>query len=113
MVFVEVISVDGRAPEDPLEMNLGPAGGTIGRGPTNALVLPDPRRTVSRIHAQIIRRDGVPKVIARGTNDLLVDGQLVEMGDEVPVTDGARLEMGVYVIRASLGAGGAPVRGRA
>jgi len=110
MVFVEVISVDGRAPEHPLETSFDVAGGTIGRGPTNALVLPDPRRTVSRVHAQIIRRNGVLKVIARGTNDLLVDGQVVEMGDEVPVIDGARLEMGAYVIRATHGA---PARGHA
>ena len=102
MVFVEVISVDGRAPDSPLEATFDGTGGTIGRAPTNGLVLPDPGRTVSRVHAQIVRRNGIAKVIARGTNDLFVDGQLVEMGDEVPVTDGGRLQMGAYVLTASL-----------
>ncbi len=102
MVFVEVISVDGLAPESPLEASFDVAGGTIGRGPTNALVLPDPARTVSRVHAQLLRRAGVVKILARGTNDLFVDGQHVDMGDEVPLNDGARLQMGTYVLKASL-----------
>lgn len=113
MVFVEVISVNGSAPDSPMEANIDAAGGTVGRATVNALVLADPGRTVSRIHAQFLRRQGVVKVLCRGTNDLLVDGRPVEMGDEVPVTDGARLEMGAYVLRATLGASGAPVHGRA
>lgn len=102
MVFVEVISVNGSAPGAPMETHIDEAGGTVGRGVMNALVLTDPGRTVSRIHAQFIRRDGKVKVIARGTNPLLVDGQLVEMGDEVALVNGARLEMGAYVVRATL-----------
>lgn len=101
MIFLEVISVDGRSPASPLEVSFDVAGGTVGRAPTNGLVLADPARTVSRVHAQFLRRDGKVKVIARGTNPLIVDGQVVEMGDEVPVVDGARLEMGAYVFRAS------------
>lgn len=104
MIFLEVISVNGSAPMSPLEASFDVAGGTVGRAPTNGLVLPDPGRTVSRVHAQFIRRQGAVTVIARGTNPLIVDGQVVEIGDEVPLVNGARLEMGAYVVRASLSA---------
>ena len=107
MVFLEVISVNGSTPMSPIEASFDAAGGTVGRATTNGLVLPDPGRTVSRIHAQFIRRQGKVKVIARGTNPLIVDGQVVEMGDEVAVAEGARIEMGAYVVRASIGRTGA------
>ena len=35
-----------------------PAGGTIGRVVTNTLVLSDPERAVSRVHAQVVFRNG-------------------------------------------------------
>jgi predicted component of type VI protein secretion system len=108
MICLEVISVAGQSPASPLEASFDSSGGTIGRAPTNGLVLADPARTVSRVHAQFIQRDGMVKVIARGTNPLLVDGQLVEMGDEVPVANGARLELGAYVLKAALS--GSPMR---
>ena len=107
MVFVEVISVNGSTPMSPLEASFDVVGGTIGRAPTNGLVLPDPGRTVSRVHAQFVLRQGKVKVIARGTNPLVVNGEVVEMGDEVPLSDGARLELGAYVLRATLGSTGA------
>lgn len=112
MVFLEVISANGASPLSPIEAGFDAAGGTIGRAPNNGMVLPDPGRTVSRVHAQIVRRQGKVKVIARGTNALIVDGQVVDMGDEVPLVDGARLEMGAYVLRVSLSAVGASPGGR-
>jgi FHA domain-containing protein len=102
MVFLEVISVNGSTPMSPIEATFDASGGTVGRAEGNGLVLPDPGRTVSRVHAQIVRRRGTLKVIARGTNPLIVDGSPVEIGDEVALVDGARLEMGAYVVRASL-----------
>lgn len=102
MIHVEVISVNGQAPDSPMEAAIDGAGGTVGRAPLNALVLADPERTVSRVHAQFLRRSGVVRILARGSNPLLVDGKLLEMGDEIPVLDGSVVEMGSYVIRARL-----------
>ena len=108
MLLIEVISVNGRGPDSPLQADIGAGGGTVGRAPGNALVLDDPGRTVSRVHAQFLRRNGVVKVLCRGTNDLVVDGQLVEMGDEVPVQHGTQMQMGAYVLRAWLSRAAAP-----
>lgn len=102
MVFVEVISVNGGRPDTMLAATIPSTGGTIGRGQSNALGLPDPGRTVSRTHAQFLSRQGVVKVLCRGPNGLVVDGQPVEMGDEVPISDGSQLQMGAYVLRARL-----------
>lgn len=102
MVFLEVISVSRSPPDAVLTASVGQDGGTVGRGQGNVLVLPDPERTVSRIHAQFLRRNGVVKVLCRGTNGLLVDGHLLEMGDEISLQDGARVDLGAYTLKVRL-----------
>ena len=64
----------------------GPAGGTIGRAATNTLVLDDPDRTVSRVHAQVQCRDGQYILIDRGSNPLLHNGHAVGSGNEAVLT---------------------------
>lgn len=102
MVFVEVISVSGSPPDAVLAASVEQDGGTVGRGQGNVLVLPDPERTVSRIHAQFLRRNGVVKVLCRGTNGLLVDGRPLEMGDEMSLQDGALIGLGDYTLKVRL-----------
>lgn len=106
MLRIEVISANGDIPRPPVEMQFEESGGTIGRAPHNTLPLPDPDRRVSRVHAQFVRRQGIVKIISRSSNELLVDGQSLEIGEEIPLRDGAHIAMGGYVLRASLlGAG--------
>lgn len=102
MLFVEVIGVSGAPSDAVLAATVEEAGGTVGRGPGNVLVLPDPERRVSRIHAQFLRRNGMVKVLCRGTNGLLVDGHLLEMGDEISLQDGARINLGNYTLQVRL-----------
>lgn len=100
MLILEVIAIDGQPPVSPLRVQLDETGGTIGRAPTNKLALPDPNRTVSRVHAQIVRRDGVVVVIARGANELIVDDHPLDIGEETPLGDGSVIRMGSFAICA-------------
>lgn len=102
MVILKVIGVNGVEPKPPQQVSFDETGGTIGRAPSNKLALPDPDRTVSRVHAQIVRRQGLVVIISRGTNELLIDGKALEIGEEIPLVDGALIEMGSYSIRAQL-----------
>lgn len=102
MVTIELISVAHQPPSQALRVELDETGGTIGRAPTNKIPLDDPDRTVSRVHAQIVQRQGTVIVISRGSNPLLVNREPLEIGEEVPLSDGSVLEMGAYVLRAHL-----------
>jgi FHA domain-containing protein len=102
MVELEVVQSSQPNTGKPLRASLDESGGTIGRAPTNKLALPDPERTVSRVHAQIVRRGKQVVVISRSSNGLTVDEQFVEIGDELPLRDGSTLLVGSYVIRARL-----------
>ena len=99
MLHVEVIAVDGAAPAPPVAVVIGAEGGTIGRGPDNALSLPDPQRTISRTQAQIAVRQGIIKLIGRGTNPLMLEGAALVMGEEIPVEHPVVIEMGAYHLR--------------
>jgi FHA domain-containing protein len=101
VIELDVIEANGEVPKVPLRARFEEAGGTVGRAPTNTLSLPDPERTVSRVHAQIIRRQGVVKIVSRSPNGLVVDGTPVGFGDETALTEGATIVMGGYTLRAS------------
>lgn len=64
-----------------------------------------PEETVSRLHARIIRRNGVDYVSDMGSrNGTVVDGRPVVGGEEVPLTDGAHVSFAAcrYVYRAAM-----------
>lgn len=102
MVIIDVLSANGAQPDPPIRVRFDAPGGTIGRAPTNHLRLPDPQRTVSRVHAQLVQRKGVTKIISRSANPMLIDDQPLEIGDEVALNDGSRIVMGGYTLRATL-----------
>jgi FHA domain-containing protein len=63
----------GAPPSKPLEARFGTAGGTIGRGRRNTLILPDTRRWVSSIHARILWRNGGFWLVDDSTNGTVVN----------------------------------------
>jgi FHA domain-containing protein len=86
-------------------------GGTIGRADNNQLVLPDPERSISRVHAQVVFRNGSYAIIDRGSNPVLINGRPLGNGVEGPIKHGDQLQIGGYIIsvesanRATVGAG--------
>jgi type VI secretion system FHA domain protein len=102
MLVLTVQSLNG-APTERLSASFDELGGTIGRADSNQLVLPDPERTISRVHAQVVYRNGTFAIADRGSNPVLINGLPVGTGREVPLHDGDTLTIGGYLIAVSRG----------
>ncbi|MDM0039722.1 type VI secretion system-associated FHA domain protein TagH [Variovorax sp. J22G21] len=99
MIRIVVVTHQGAPVARSLAVQFGPGGGTIGRAPTNALVLDDPERTVSRVHAQVVCREGHYFVVDRGSNPMLCNGRPLGAGNEVALHSGDRLVLGGFELR--------------
>jgi len=99
-VTLKVLTYKGVGPGKAVAMAFDLRGGTIGRAESNKLILPDP--TVSRVHAQIVNRQGTFIIISRGRNPLMVDEVVVEAGDELPLSNGTRVQIGEFLLEASI-----------
>jgi len=108
MIHIAVITRQGAPAGQPIAADFGPNGGTIGRADTNTLVLVDPDRTVSRVHAQVLCRDGQYFVIDRGSNPMQCNGVPLGSGKEAALTDGTQLVVGSFELRVRAVAGVAP-----
>ena len=100
MILLTVLSYNG-VPSSGLACTFDELGGTVGRADSNQLVLPDPERTISRVHARVVCRAGRYAVVDNGSNPISVNGQPVGAGREHPLAPGDRLTIGGYVITVS------------
>ncbi len=76
----------------------GPEGGTIGRADTNTLVLSDPERSVSRLHARV-EPDGDGQVLVNlGINPVLCNGTVLPTGARVPLAAGDQVRIGRFAL---------------
>ncbi|MEJ8824789.1 type VI secretion system-associated FHA domain protein TagH [Variovorax humicola] len=107
VINVVVVSHRGAPVGQPMSAQFGPAGGTIGRAPTNTLVLDDPDRTVSRVHAQVECRGGKFFILDRGSNPLQINGQPLGTGREAALGAGDRLVVGGFELTVQGVGGGA------
>ena len=97
MIELVVVSLRGARPDRPIAASFGSSGGTIGRAATNTLVLEDPDRTVSRVHAQLTCRDDGRFVITdQGSNPLQHNGRALGAGKEAVLAHGDRLTVGSF-----------------
>ncbi len=103
---IAVVSVGGGVASGlSAEFNAG--GGTIGRAKTNHLVLDDPDRTVSRVHAEVICRNGVFFIADQGSNPLLHNGVSLGAGNEARLQPGDTLQIGSFGLSVSQGSAAA------
>lgn len=100
MITLTVTSFKGNAVANP-PVSFDELGGTIGRADTNQLVLPDPERAISRIHAQVVYRNGTYALIGRGGNAILHNGTPVGHAAEVLLAQGDQVVIGNYHISVS------------
>ena len=100
MIVLTVLSYNG-APADGPAAQFDELGGTIGRADNNQLVLPDPERTISRVHARVVFRAGKYAIVDNGSNPISVNGTPVGAGREQPLQPGDQLQIGGYVLKAS------------
>lgn len=103
MILLRVLSYNG-APADGPTASFDELGGSIGRADHNQLVLPDPERTISRVHARVVFRNGAYAVVDNGSNPISVNGQVVGAGREHPLRPGDELQIGGYVLGAAAAA---------
>ncbi len=101
MITLTVQSFNGGATER-LSATFDELGGTIGRADTNQLVLPDPERTISRVHAQVAFRNGGFALVDRGSNPVLVNGRPLGNGHEAPLANGDQVQIGGYVLSVEI-----------
>jgi FHA domain-containing protein len=102
MIVITVETYNGQAVSG-LSASFDEIGGTIGRAENNQLVLPDPDRTISRVHAQVVFRNGGYAILDRGSNAVMVNGTPLGNGREAPIRDGDRLTIGGYELRVAVG----------
>ncbi|TDU31167.1 FHA domain protein [Panacagrimonas perspica] len=96
MITVEVVSVGGMTPPVPQSVQIDERGGSAGRSPDCTLVLNDPKRAVSRVHAEFSFRDGGFHVVDQGTNPLRVNGVPLGKGNTSAIRNGDRLTIGPF-----------------
>lgn len=97
MISLTVIAYNGDPAQGP-SAAFDELGGTIGRADTNQLVLPDPERTISRVHARIVLRAGRYSIVDTGSNPISLNGVQAGAGREQPIKPGDRVQIGGYLL---------------
>jgi predicted component of type VI protein secretion system len=98
VIKLTVISFNGAPSASGLTSTFDELGGTIGRADTNQFVLPDPERTISRIHAQVAFRNGKFVIVNRGSNPISINGRPLSSGSEAPINAADQVEIGGYLL---------------
>ena len=84
------------------QLSLPDNGGTIGRSFDCTIQLPDFNRTLSRVHAEIVKHPkGSYQIIDRSVNGVYVNGQLLGKGARHFLADGDTIVMGAYTLLIS------------
>lgn len=96
-LILKAISYKGKPPEQEISAQFDEQGGSIGRAPDNNLVLPDPEKFVSRLHATIVFEDGQYFIqdSSVGGTYLELKGMLLQQ-NQTPLMAGEVLRIGEY-----------------
>src|SRR5215468_6172811 len=110
MLTIRAVSFKGRPLDRELLARFEEAGGTIGRGEINTLVLSDPERFISRTHATISFQAGGYLITDTGTkNPVVVNGRPLGSGSQARLGDGDQIKVGDYLLQVTLSASSAPL----
>src|SRR2546427_6363046 len=110
MLMIRAVSFKGRPLDRELSARFEGAGGTIGRGESNTLVLADPERFISRTHATISFQAGGYVITDTGTkNPVVVNGRPLGSGSQTRLGDGDQVKVGDYILQVSMTAQSAPL----
>ena len=108
MIRLTVSTFNGLPPSQPLSAQFDELGGDIGRADTNQLVLPDPERTISRVHARVLfRAHSGYGIVDQGSNAISVNGIQLGKGREAAIQPGDRIQIGGYVLLVEAATAGA------
>jgi len=102
MIVINVVAYNGHPPVESLTAEFDELGGSIGRGEGNTLILPDPERRISRIHASITFQGGRYVLQDRGSaTPVQVNGRVIGQGNEFPISEGDELTIGGFTLRVT------------
>jgi type VI secretion system FHA domain protein len=101
---LRILSYRNQAVPPAPPVRFGAAGGNIGRSPENDLVLDDPSKYISRVHARVIARDGAFVLEDLGSNASVVNDRPLGKGQQVALANGDRVLIGDYLLQAVLDA---------
>lgn len=100
-VEIRVEQLRGIAVDRHWHAIFGVAGGTIGRGGQNKLVLPDEDVGVARVHAMVrLESDGAFIANLCERRSIVLNGNELCSGQELPLPLGAAISIGPYTLRA-------------
>jgi type VI secretion system protein len=97
-----------QAPAAAVEHRFDQLGGTIGRGASNDMVLPDPGKYISRNHCKVDFTDGRFTIIDLGSNPSWINDRPLGTGKSAVIENGDRLMIGDYELHAEVDAAPAP-----
>src|SRR5262247_1404260 len=110
MLTIRAVSFKGRPLDREVTARFEGAGGTIGRGESNTLVLADPERFISRTHATVSFQAGGYVITDTGTkNPVVVNGRPLGSGSQARLGDGDQIKVGDYLLQVALTASRAPL----
>jgi type VI secretion system FHA domain protein len=93
----------------PVIKHLDQLGGAIGRAPGNDLVLDDPSKYISRIHARVTFHDAGYYLHDVGSNPSLINDRPLGRGRHMLLADGDRVNIGEYRLQVAVSAEAAPL----
>src|SRR5258708_24585884 len=110
MLTIRAVSFKGRPLDREVTARFEEAGGTIGRGESNTLVLADPERFISRTHATISFQAGGYLITDTGTkNPVVVNGRPLGSGSQARLRDGDQIKVGDYMLQVAVTAHSGPL----
>ena len=101
-ITLSVQTYNNEALPQPLARQFDQLGGALGRAVGNDLVLDDPSKYISRVHARVEYRDGAYYLIDVGSNPSVVNERPLGQGKQVRLADQDRLLVGQYALIVSL-----------
>jgi FHA domain-containing protein/type VI secretion system protein len=102
ILLLRVAKFNDEAVAEPIMVEFGPQGGTIGRAIDCTLVLPDQQRAISRVHARIEFRAGAYLLCDLGSNPSVLNERAIGGTREARLAQGDRLLIGTYQLEVSL-----------
>ncbi len=102
-LVIRAVSLAGQPLTHTMTARFDQSGGTLGRSDSNTLALPDPRRHISRLQAEVVLQGGRYALRNAGNaNPIVVNQTSVPPGASVALAHGDELQIGAYVLRATL-----------
>lgn len=104
MLEIKAVTYNDLAPVVPISKTIPPEGGTIGRGPDNALSLPDPMRLISRQHLHVIPdgSGGYRLINISSANMVYVNSAELRPGQNCTLSAGDKIYIGGYLLQVQV-----------